>query len=434
MNSPYRLNIDMDEKEKKSLSVYLIALAAILSNLVVLSVIYQVPFLSGLPTIRKVLPIISLAAVYPFDFFQFYFKEDISIQFFWIMSCIVSAFGLLLFNRIARIVFIVFSIIHFVILGVISSFYFGQTAFWGYFFKCYFNLVVFLLYVGYLTLPEIRQQFEPINKEKRFKFWFLKVRRKTLSAKDAQGYYNLALAYRRLGRVDEAIDFLKRAVSIVPNNAQYHFAVGQILFERHDYAEAIKSFLETLRIDPIHAQGRYLLGLAYQKTGCLKEAVESFRRCSYLEVQNGDVFRELGVSCYHCGHLEEAKQAFCKGAELLPQDHLCPFYLGMILTKDQVFLKDALEFFKKAIRLKPDFVEAYRELGNVCVGLGDYKGAVRAFRDVLRLDENLVQVHYHLGFAYAMLEDMESARREYKYLKDADPDLAETLNLLISRN
>ncbi len=423
----------MDEKERKSLTVYLIAATVILSNLVVLCVIYQVPFLSALPLIRKALPLISLAGVYPQDLFQNYFREDLGIHFFWIMSVILSGFGLLVFNKFARIVLIVFSIIHFVVLGIISAFYFGQTMFWGYFFKCYFNLVAFLFYVGYLTLPEVRQQFEGQKKDKRNNFWFLKLRRKTLLPKDAQGYFNLALAYQRLARVDEALDFLNRAVAIVPKKAEYHFAIGQIHFDRQDYTAAIRALNQTIVLDPIHVKGRYLLGLAYQKTGCFKEAVETFRRCSYLEPQNGQVFRELGMACYYAGYLEEAEQALHKALKLDPQDYLAPFYLGLIMAKEPALMKNAEEFFKKALRLKPDFIDGYRELGNLSVGLGDYKAAVRAFRDVLRLDENLVVAHYHLGFAYAMLKDMESARREYKYLKDVDPDLAQTLALLLSR-
>ncbi len=428
------LSFEIDEQEKKSLTVYLIGLAVIFSNLIVLSVIYQVPFLSNLPFVRKALPLISLAAVYPMDLFQNFLKEDLAIHFFWIMSVIISAFGLLLFNKFARTVFIVFSIIHFVLLGVSSVFYFGQTLFWGYFFKCYFNLVAFLFYVGYLTLPEVREQFYRLSKEIHFNLWFLKVRRKVLLPKDAQGYFNLALAYRRLGRVDEALDFLNRAIVVVPDKAEYHFAIGQIYFERQDYTAAIKALLKTVELDPIAVQGRYFLGLAYQKTGCTEQAVQTFRRCSYLEPKNGEVFRDLGIACYHAGHWQEAQQVLHKATELLPADHLCPFYLGLILVKEQTLMKNAQEFFKKVIRLNPDFIDGYRELGNLCVGLGDYKGAVRAFRDVLRLDENVVLVHYHLGFAYAMLKDFESARREYNYLKDVDPDLAQTLNLLLSRD
>ncbi len=428
------LSFEIDEKEKKSLTVYLIALVVIFSNLIVLSVIYQVPFLSNLPFMRKALPLISLAAVYPMDLFQSFFKEDLNIHFFWIMSVVISAFGLFLFNRFARTVFIVFSIIHFVLLFVISVFYFGQTIFWGYFFKCYFNLVAFLFYVGYLTLPEIREQFHGLNNEIHFNPWFLRVKRKVLLPKDAQGYFNLALAYQRLGRVDEALDFLNRAIAVVPNKAEYHFAIGRIYFQRQDYTAAIKSLLKTVELDPISVQGRYLLGLAYQKTGCTEQAVQSFRRCSYLEPKNGEVLRDLGIACYHAGHWQESHQALHKASDLLPMDHLCPFYLGLILAKQQTLTKNAQEFFKKSIRLKIDFIDGYRELGNLCVSLGDYKGAVRAFRDVLRLDENAALVHYHLGFAYAMLKDFESARREYNYLKDTDPDLAQTLNLLLSRD
>lgn len=421
----------MNNHEKKSFTVYLIALVVILANLIILSVIYQVPFLSGVPAVRKVLPLISFAAVYPFDFFHNFLREDLAIHFFWIMLVIISGFGLLLFNKFARTVFIVFNIINFVIWGVISVFYFGQMAFWGYFFKCYFNFVAFLFYVGYLTLPEVRQQFHAVTQESRFKHWFLKARRRTLLPKDAAGYYNLALAYRRLGRVDEALDFLSRAIAIVPKRVDYHFASGQVHFDRQDYSKAIAALVETVRLDPIHLQGRYLLGLAYQKIGCVEEAVQAFRRCSYLELKNNEVFRDLGIACYHAGYLEESQQALRRGIQLQPHDHVCPFYLGLVLMKDSKTIKDAEEFLKKSVRLNPGFCDGYRELGNLYVGQGNYKAAVRAFRDVLRLDENLVQVHYHLGFAYAMLKDMESARREYKFLKDVDPDLAQTLALLL---
>lgn len=421
----------MNIQEKKSLSIYLIALSVILSNLVVLSVIYQVPFLSDVPAIRKALPLISFAAVYPFDFFRNYLREDLALHFFWIMLVIISGFGLLLVNKFARTVFIVFNIINFVVLGVISVFYFGQMTFWGYFFKCYFNFVAFLLYVGYLTLPEVRQQFQAVTQESRFNHRFLKARRRTLLPKDAAGYYNLALAYRRLGRVDDALDFLSRAIAIVPKKADYHFAVGQINFDRQDYSTAIGALVETVRLDPIHLQGRYLLGLSYQKTGCAEQAVQAFRRCSYLELKNNEVFRDLGIACYHAGYLEEAQQALRRAMELQPRDPVCPFYLGLILMKDPETMKNAEEFLKKSVRLNPNFCDGYRELGNLYVGQGNYKAAVRAFRDVLRLDENLVQVHYHLGFAYAMLKDMESARREYKFLKEFDPELAQTLGLLL---
>lgn len=424
----------MDDKEKKSLSVYLIALSVILSNLVILSVIYQVPFLSDLPAIRKAIPLLSLAAVYPYDLFRSYFREDLIIHFFWIMSLIISGFGLLLFNRFSRTVFIVFNIIHFVLLGVISAINLGQPNFWGYFFKCYFNLVAFLLYVGYLTLPEIREQFLGPTRERRFDLWFLKIRRKTLGQSDAAGYFNLGLAYQKLGRTEEALDFLTRATSIVSDKPEYHFALGNILFEQREYASAIKSFQQTIRFDPVHVRGRYFLALAYEKTGCLEEAVQSFRRCSFLEDKNSEIFRHLGVACYNTGHWEEAEQSFTKGSELDPQDYMCWFYLGLIRVKDKQRVKMAEECFKKALRIKPHFSDGYKEMGNLYVGQGDYKAAVRAFRDVLRLNESDTQAHYQLGFAYAMLKDIDSARREYKYLKDVDPDLAQTLSILLSRS
>jgi tetratricopeptide (TPR) repeat protein len=424
----------MDEQEKKSLSVYLIAFLVILSNLVILSVFYQVPILADSPLIKKSLPLISLAAVYPFELFQYYFKQDLLMHFYWIMSVIISSFGLMLFNRFARMVFIVFNIIQFVILVIVALMNVGQNVFWGYFFKCYFNMVVFILYIGYLTFPEIREQFVAKTKETQFLPWFLKVKRKTLGPKDGIGYFNLALAYQKLGRTDEALDFLKRALAILPDKPAAHFALGQIFFERHEYSLAIKSFQETVRLDPVHIQARYLLGQAFQRTGCFEEAVQSFRRSTFLEPLKGEVFRSLGIACYRAGHLEDAEQAFRKGAELDSQDYECPYYLGLIMSRDPQRRKDVEEQFKKAVRIKPDFSEGFKELGHFYVGSGDYKSAVRAFRDVLRLDPDQTQAHYQLGFSYAMLKDFESARREHRILKDLDPDLAQTLGILLSHS
>jgi len=423
----------MDAKEKKSLSVYFIALSVILSNLTVLSVIYRVPFLAGLPAVHHALPYLSMTAVYPYDFFQIYFKNDLAINFYWILCVMISGFGLLLFNQFSRIIFIVFNILNLVVLIVIAVSHLGHMAFWGYFFKGYFNTVGFLIYAGYLTLPEIRAEFKRPIKEVRFDLWFLKMRRKTVGTKDAQGYFNLGLAYRKLGRMEDAAEFLTRAVAINPDNAEYHFQLGQIALETHDLSGAIKSFQEAVRFDPLFGEARRLLGLAYEKSGCMEEALQSFRRASLLEPKRADVFQRLGLACYRAGHWEEALPSLQKAFELDPRDHVSCHYLGLIMLKDEKRSKDAEEFFRKTLRLQPDFSGAYKDLGNLYVQRGDYKNAVRMFRDFLRLQGGDKEAHYQIGFAYAMLKDLESARREYHYLKSVDPDLAQTLGMLLPR-
>ncbi len=421
----------MDAKEKKSLSVYLIALAVILSNLAVFSVVYRVPFLADLPLIRKALPYFSMTAVYPFDFFRIYFKEDVWMHFYWILCVTLSGFGLLLFNQFSRIVFIVFNIINLVVLGLIAIFHFGQVAFWGYFFKWYFNMVAFLIYVGYLTLAEIRTEFNAAKKDSQFSLFFLKMRRGAVGAKDAQGYFNLGLAYHKLGRTEEAVDFLNRAIEILPTKAEFHFHLGQLMLDTHNFSEAIKLLKNAVRFDPLNGQARYLLGITYEKTGCLEEAVHSFRRASFLELQRADVFQSLGIACYRAGYWEEAVLALQRAMELDPVDYLSCYYIGLIMLKNENDAKDAEEYFKKCVRLKPDFGDGYKELGNLYVQRGEYKNAVRAFRDVLRIEGGQKEAHYQLGFAYAMMKDFESARREYQYLKNVDPDLAQTLAMLL---
>ena len=66
-------------------------------------------------------------------------------------------------------------------------------------------------------------------------------------------------------------------------------------------------------------------------------------------------------------------------------------------------LDEAVAAYRNAVRLKPDYAEAYRNLGNLLREMGKLEGetdgAIAALRQAVRLKPELPDIHNNLGAA-----------------------------------
>jgi len=140
-------------------------------------------------------------------------------------------------------------------------------------------------------------------------------------------------------------------------------------------------------------------------------------------------------------------------------------YMHYYLTGcDQMRLlmyEDAIESFQQAIAVKPDFGEAYVNLGNVyyklgkytdakasyreamritpgvpslntklgtvLILLGEYKQAIESFNEAVKIDPKNAEAYFSLGIAYFLEGDKPAAMNAYKVLKELDRNRAEGL-------
>lgn len=420
------------ENYKRSRGLNAIGWVVIFSNLVLFGLYYFFLLKGQEVPLPHFVSFIAMVAIFPLDFFHTYLMEFWLVHSLWIFIIILSAFGLLLLNKFSRKIFIILNVIHIVVLSYILCLKFGRiTDFLEFFFKLYFNLVASGTYVGFITIPEVREQFTSSLETMRFGLWFKEYHLKQSTKRDAEGYYKLGLAYSRLGRFSDAVTNLKKAVAINPENENFHFILGKTYLQQKRYAEAINEFKETVHRNPIHWEGTYYLGVAYQKEGCANEAIEVFKRASHIQPDNASVYRSLGEVYMASGDFSEALDALKEAVALDPESSISYYQMGIIYYRQLEYFKEAREVFEQAIRLNPKMVEAHFQLGMVFLKMERYKDAVRSFKEVIRLAEDHKQAHYQLGFTYAMVKDFDSARREHKVLEELDPDLANNLAMLL---
>ena len=91
-------------------------------------------------------------------------------------------------------------------------------------------------------------------------------------------HYNLGLAMKDQGKMEEALNEFRKTINIKPSCGDAHNNMG-IVFEMHfkKNSEAIYHYRQALQIDSNNPGTHFNLGIALAKNGEVKEAIENFR-------------------------------------------------------------------------------------------------------------------------------------------------------------
>lgn len=98
-------------------------------------------------------------------------------------------------------------------------------------------------------------------------------------------YYNMGCAYLNLGKVDKAIECLRRATDENPDYSYAHVQLGKALIMRGEYSDAILSLREAQHLEMVSSSGDillqaeidYYLGQSYLGLGDTSSARDAFR-------------------------------------------------------------------------------------------------------------------------------------------------------------
>jgi protein O-GlcNAc transferase len=100
------------------------------------------------------------------------------------------------------------------------------------------------------------------------------------------------------------------------------------------------------------------------------------------------------------------------------------FNLGTALA-EQGKLDEAIAAYRRAIGIKPGYVEAYSNLGTVLAGQGKFDEAVTVYRRAIGIKPDYAEAYYNLGTALAGQGKLDEAIATYRRAIGIKPDYAE---------
>lgn len=108
------------------------------------------------------------------------------------------------------------------------------------------------------------------------------------------------------------------------------------------------------------------------------------------------------------------------------------FYLGIAYDGLKRY-GDAIVAFKEAVRLKPDFAEAWNSLGNSYVSIAFYRWAIGCYQKAIRLKPDYAEAWWGLGGSYARSGNRSAALEAVRELRKYDPQHANQLLNMINK-
>jgi len=145
--------------------------------------------------------------------------------------------------------------------------------------------------------------------------------------------------------------------------------------------------------------------------------------------------QQQALAAYRAGRLKDALQ-FCR--QILKQlpDRPDVLSFAAMIALEMGDAAEAAELYGRAVRRRPDFVEAHYNLGNALMKLGRCEAAVEAYRRAAELKPDLVAAHNNLGNALHALGRNEEAAEAYRRvlrLAPESPEVQRNLGIALER-
>ncbi len=247
-------------------------------------------------------------------------------------------------------------------------------------------------------------------------------------------YPGFAFGWKLLGGIlqmqgKDALPAFRKAVELMPGDAEAHFNLGVVLKGAGRLVDAAASYRKALALSPGYTEAHSNLGNTLNDLGQHEEAIASYRHAIKIRPDDADVHNNLGTALKDLGQLDDAIASCRKATALKPGFVLAHYNLGNAL-KQHGQLDEAIASYRRAIELKPDFAEAHNNLGTALKEQNQFDAALASYRRVLELKPDFAEAHNNLGVALKDIGQLEAASDSYRKAIALKPDYAEAHNNL----
>ncbi len=195
------------------------------------------------------------------------------------------------------------------------------------------------------------------------------------------------------GRLIDAQSHLRRVIDSLQDGAgrekgilaSAHQTLGGIFAKKGNFAGAVDSFEEAIRLDPDRVGVHATLGSALAELGRFDEAVAHLTEAVNRHAEDGRSCYNLGTILGMQGRFAEAVPYYEQALILTPDDADLQNNCGFALLR-LGRMESAREHLERAIALNPDHADAHFNLGALLASFGLNEQAETQLRTAARLD------------------------------------------------
>jgi len=255
------------------------------------------------------------------------------------------------------------------------------------------------------------------------------------NAKNADAHYALSNVYARLNNTDDAVEAVEKAIELNKNNAEYHYTLGRIhlielrnasIFRMPSLSSSVKEeLLTTIKLNPKHKLAIITLGNYYFQApsiagGDVDKALEQANNLLKLDEKEGH-----RLLCLIYTSQSNYSKAIEEANTLTKTDE----YSGRILLI-QIYKKqgDISKTEKEYISIEskygdnPKYFAFFNDYGYFLLNLKRVDEAIDKFKKQVKLAPNSSNAHDSLGEGYYLKGMIKESLAEYNKALELDPN------------
>lgn len=242
----------------------------------------------------------------------------------------------------------------------------------------------------------------------------------------ADCYEQLGLLYDKIGVKindmtyrDTAEFFYLQCLKNIPSKATANSNLAKIYFERGEIQKAKQFYLAAVYFDPLLSDGYFNLGSTYGTLAMYDSSFYYYNQCLKLDPKRTDAYIYMGLNYYNTGRPDSAIIYYDKAIQM---DPYVP--ASYILKTKLLLLSDRWEegenVIQQAQSVFPYNGELYYYKGLVEKHRQNYQAALDCMNNCIKYQQNFLEAYREKGDLFQRLGQRDSALYYYNFVRQVD--------------
>jgi predicted O-linked N-acetylglucosamine transferase (SPINDLY family) len=220
---------------------------------------------------------------------------------------------------------------------------------------------------------------------------------------------------------EQAVKYFDAAISVAPDNPAPYCNRGLALKEMNHPDAALASFSRAIALKSGDAIAYYCRANIYSELGQPGQALGDYDRCVAIDPGFAHCHFNRAALLHRLGRLEAAVSSYELAIAIQPNP-AAYLLLGNAL-KDLDRRGEALDCYELAIELKPDYAEAYANLGVVYYELGNIEKSLSSYDRAVGIKSDYAEAYFNRGSVLRSIQRFEPAVADFDKAAALQPDI-----------
>ncbi len=231
----------------------------------------------------------------------------------------------------------------------------------------------------------------------------------------------LVLRARLIKDRSKALDDMREAISLAPENTSYRLALAIFLRLENKLDEALAAIKEVQELNPADGNAVILEGEIYRQQNRIEEALASFAKATELTPQAPGPYQNRGEIFRQQGKFDEAIEQFNEVLKLQPGVLMTLLHRADAYMADKRF-QEALADIEIVLEKQPSFVAAHRLRAEILTRLDRLAEAIDKIERVSAAMPDQIELKNQLALYYLVAKQPSKAIEAYSDILDQQPN------------